>query len=219
MENHAYNLAEKLWHYHRLNHTLEKADVILVLCSHDKRVAERGAELFLEGWAPLLIYSGGFGAITKGMWAEPEAKLFADIAIKLGVPEEKILIESESTNTGENVLFTRKLLEEKGLQPQKFIVAQKPYMERRSYATFRQMWDEKELIVTSPQTTFAEYLENYSNPGLTRDDVIGIMVGDLQRIKLYPAKGFQIHQEIPDKIWAAYEELVSAGYNKYLISP
>jgi hypothetical protein len=43
------------------------------------------------------------------------------------------------------------------------------------------------------------------------------MVGDLQRIRLYPEKGFQIHQDIPDDVWDAYEELVKAGYTKYLI--
>ena len=33
----------------------------------------------------------------------------------------------------------------------------------------------------------------------------------------YPAKGFQIHQDIPDDVWRAYEELVEAGYDKYLV--
>jgi hypothetical protein len=42
------------------------------------------------------------------------------------------------------------------------------------------------------------------------------MVGDLQRIKLYPAKGFQIYQDIPADVWAAFEELVEAGYNQRL---
>ena len=34
-------LAKKLWDYHHTNHTLEKADCILALGSHDLRVAER----------------------------------------------------------------------------------------------------------------------------------------------------------------------------------
>jgi len=100
-----------------MNHQLFRADTILVLCSHDKRVAERGAQLFHEGWAPLLIFSGGLGAITRSIWSEPEADQFAAIAIKMGVPEEKILIENKSSNTGENILFTRQLLEEKSLTP------------------------------------------------------------------------------------------------------
>ena len=118
-----------------MNHQVAKADAILVLCSHDERVAERGAQLFLEGWAPLIIFSGGQGAITKALWDEPEAERFARIAVSLKVPRERILIEPNSTNTGENVQFTKKLLMEQGLDLQKFIVVQKPYMERRSYAT------------------------------------------------------------------------------------
>ncbi|GAB3543224.1 YdcF family protein [Spirosoma fluminis] len=216
MTQHTHDLAEKLWDYHHTNHTLEKADVILVLCSHDTRVAERGAELFLEGWAPLLIFSGGLGVITRSMWAEPEAELFARIAIGLGVPSERILVENRSSNTGENVLFTRQLLAKLHIDPETFMVVQKPYMERRSYATFRKVWPEKSVIVTSPQASFDEYLSAYSNPELTADDVVSIMVGDLQRIKLYPDKGFQIPQEIPADIWAAFEELVSAGYNRHL---
>jgi uncharacterized SAM-binding protein YcdF (DUF218 family) len=210
-------LAKRVWDYHRLNHTLEESDAILVLCSHDKSVAERGAQLFLDGWAPLLIFSGGLGAITKGIWSEPEADQFARIALQMGVPAERILIENKSTNTGENVLFTKQLLHEKGRDPQSFILVQKPYMERRSFATFRKFWPEKDALVTSPQVTFDEYVQKYSNQHLSRDDVIGIMVGDLQRIRIYPAKGFQIPQEIPPEVWSAYEQLVAAGYDKYLV--
>lgn len=211
-------LAETIWNYHQMKHQIAKADAIMVLCSHDERVAERGAQLFLEGWAPLIIFSGGQGAITKSLWDEPEAERFARIATAMNVPRESILIESASTNTGENVRFTRKLLAERGLDPQKFILVQKPYMERRSYATFRRYWPEKEVIVTSPQVSFRDYLAEYSNRALSAADVVSIMVGDLQRIKLYPALGFQIAQEIPNEVWEAFEGLVRAGYDKYLIS-
>jgi uncharacterized SAM-binding protein YcdF (DUF218 family) len=218
MDNHIHTLAERIWHYHQMKHQLERADTILVLCSHDKKVAERGAQLFLEGWAPLLIFSGGLGVITSRIWSKTEAEQFAEIAIQSGVPSEKILVENQSTNTGENILFTKRLLAQKQIDPRKFILVQKPYMERRSFATFKRFWPEKELVVTSPQVSFDEYLDNYANRELSSDDVIAIMVGDLQRIKLYPDKGFQIHQEIPEEIWSAYEELVKAGYTQYLIA-
>jgi uncharacterized SAM-binding protein YcdF (DUF218 family) len=218
MDNRTHTLAEKIWQYHQMKHQLEKADAILVLCSHDKKVAETGAKLFLEGWAPLLIFAGGLGSVTRGMWTEPEADQFAEIAIGMGVPSERILIENSSTNTGENILFTRQLLAEKRIDPQQFILVQKPYMERRSFATFRKMWPEKEVLVTSPQVSFDEYLRGYANEELSKDDVISIMVGDLQRIKLYAEKGFQIHQDVPHDVWSAYEELVKAGYNQRLVN-
>src|SRR5215216_79412 len=205
MDQQTFALAEKIWNYHLMKHQVAEADAILVLCSHDERVAERGAQLFLEGWAPLIIFSGGQGAITKNLWSEPEAERFARIAMSLNVPRESILIEAQSTNTGENIAFSKRLLAGKGLDPQKFIVVQKPYMERRSYATFRKLWPEKELIVTSPQVSFRNYLAEYANRSLSVADVVSIMVGDLQRIAIYPALGFQIEQEIPDDVWAAFE--------------
>jgi uncharacterized SAM-binding protein YcdF (DUF218 family) len=218
MNDRIHALANLLWHYHHLHHTLSKADAILVLCSHDLAVAERGARLFLEGWAPLLIFSGGLGTITKQLWHEPEADQFAAVARRLGVPAEKILVENQSTNTGENVLFTKRLLNEKQLDLRKIIVVQKPYMERRSYATFKKVWPDIELVVTSPQVSFDEYLGKYTHTALSQDDVISIMVGDLQRIRLYPSRGFQIDQDIPDDVWSAYEELVKAGYDRHLLA-
>ena len=218
MKDRISTLARIVWRYHQMSHKLEASDAILVLCSHDERVAERGAQLFLDGWGPLLIFSGGSGAITSRLWTEPEADRFATIATGMGVPHEKVLIERKSTNTGENVIFTKQLLAERGIDPVRFIVVQKPYMERRSYATFRLFWPDKEVLVTSPQVSFEDYLAEYANGALTSDDVVSIMVGDLQRIKLYPERGFQIPQDIPDEVWAAYEELVDAGYDRHLIS-
>ena len=205
--------AKLLWHYHHMQHTLTKADCILVLGSHDTRVAQRGAEIYLQGWAPLILFSGGLGRLTSESWTVSEADLFAQIAMEKGVPASAILIENKSTNTGENILFSQQLLQEKELSPQKFIVVQKPYMERRSYATFKKHWPDKELVVTSPQIAF----EDYANAEIPMEKVINIMVGDLQRIKVYPGKGFQVYQPIPDDVWQAYEHLVAAGFDKQLI--
>lgn len=204
--------ARKLWDYHHLYHSPAKSDCILVLGSHDLRVADRGAELYLEGWAPIILFSGGLGNVTKGIWKVPEADQFARIALDKGVPAEAIFIENQSTNTGENIEFSRQLLEDKGLNPHTFLLVQKPYMERRSYATFKKRWPEKELIVTSPKIPF----EEYPNDEIPMERVINIMVGDLQRIRIYPAKGFQIPQEIPDDVWEAYERLVAWGFDKHL---
>jgi Uncharacterized conserved protein len=211
--NEAIASAKILWDYHHVNHTLERSDCILVLGSHDTRVAERGAELYLQEWAPILIFSGGLGRLTSETWTDTEADKFAAIAERMGVPKEGILIENRSTNTGENILFTQQLLNEKDLDPKSFIVVQKPYMERRALATFQKHWPDKKLIVTSPQISFDEY----PNEEISLEHVINIMVGDMQRIKIYPAKGFQTFQEIPFDVWQAYERLVELGYDKHLI--
>jgi uncharacterized SAM-binding protein YcdF (DUF218 family) len=207
------DLAGKIWDYHHLNHTLEKSDVILVLGSNDLRVAEYAAELYLRDLAPLIVFSGNAGALTRERFDRPEAELFAEIALRKGVPESAILIEAESTNTGENVAFSRRLLESRGIDPESLILVQKPYMERRAYATFMNFWPGRRVLVASPPIPFSEY----PTEDLPRDLVISIMVGDLQRIKIYPERGFQIAQEIPDDVWQAFEKLVELGYDKHLI--
>jgi uncharacterized SAM-binding protein YcdF (DUF218 family) len=206
--------AKKLWDYHHLGHVPRPTGCILVLGSHDLRVAERGAELYLQGLSPILLFSGGLGNVTRNIWKEAEADLFARVALDKGVPSEAIFIENESTNTGENILFSRRLLAKRGLDPGEFLLVQKPYMERRSYATFRKQWPDKELLVTSPQISF----EDYPNPEIPVERVIEIMVGDLQRIRIYPEKGFQIYQDIPADIWQAYERLVGWGFTRHLVA-
>lgn len=205
-------LAKTIWDYHHIKISLQKADCILALGSQDTRVAERSAEIYLQGWAPLLIFSGGVGRITKDLWTETEAELFEKIALKKGVPRENMLLENRSTNTGENISFTRQLLQEKGLDPTSFILVQKPYMERRAYATFQKQWPGKTVYVTSPQISF----ENYPTDQFPSEQVINIMVGDLQRIRIYAEKGFQVPQVIPDEVWNAYERLVNLGFDRQL---
>jgi len=215
-------LAEQIWNYHLVNHSLEPSDIIFVLGSHDLRVAHRAAELFLAGLAPLLVFSGGLGNWTSGVFQKSEAETFADEAIRLGVPAKHIIIENRSTNTGENIRFTYSILKERGIRVTKMILVQKPYMERRTYATFMKQWIQPEndplvqIFVTSPQISFKDYP---NGADVSRDVLFNAMVGDLQRILYYPAQGFQIEQVVPEGVWEACEELVRRGYNKHVLQP
>ncbi len=136
-------LAQRIWDYHHVNHSLQPADCIMVLGSHDLRVAERGAELWQQGYAPWLLLAGGLGRLTLGLWQETEAEKFAKVAKEMGVPAENILIESRSTNTGENVALAYQLLLQRQIEVKQFILVQKPYMERRTLATFEKQWPGK----------------------------------------------------------------------------
>ena len=205
-------LAKKLWEYHNMINPLEKADVVVAFGSYDIRVAERAAELFLTGWASLIVFSGGRGRHTPAEW-DTEADEFMRRAVQMGVPQNCILIENKSTNSGENVLFTKALLETRAIYPKTVIVVHKPYMERRAYATCKKHWPEIKVIMTSPILSY----EEYPTDKIPKDEVIKDMVGDLERIKIYPEKGFQISQEIPPDVWEAYEELERRGYTKHLV--
>ena len=208
--------AKIIWEYMRMNTPLEKADAIFVLCSHDTRVANRAADLFNDGYAPWVIVSGGAGKLTQDLFNKPEAEVFKDILLQADVPEDRIIIEPNSANTGENVRFTYELLGKLSMTFDSFILVQKPYMERRTYATFKKQWPDTntKITVTSPVMSYEEYM---TSSVIDKDFVISVMVGDLQRIREYPKLGFQIEQDIPDEVWQAYEDLVAVGFNKHLM--
>ncbi len=206
-------LAQIIWDFNNQQDPIEKSDVILVLGSNDLRVAQRGAELFFQEYAPLLIFSGKEGNFTKGKWEKSEAEMLADVAIAMGVPKKNILIENESTNSGENIIFTKQLLEENKLYPTSFILVQKPYMQHRALATFKKLLPDRKVCITTLDIPFTEY----PNEFLSKEHIIHAMVGDLQRLQLYPAKGFSVPVEIPDSVLEAYHELIARGYTSRLL--
>jgi uncharacterized SAM-binding protein YcdF (DUF218 family) len=217
MDENIKKLAKIIWDYHNIRQEPRSADLIFVLCSNDIRIAEYAADLFLKNYAPLILFSGGQAHaddILATHWNVTEADKFAEATISKGVPKNKILIENRSTNTGENIRFSFKLLKEKKIVFRKLILVQKPFMLRRTYATFMMQWPKKnEIILTAPPFNF----ESYPNKIITRDALVHTMVGDLQRIRLYSERGFQIPQDIPNEAWRAFESLVDMGYTKHLL--
>ena len=211
-------LVEVLWDYLHLGKKIKKCDCILGLGCHDLHIPERCAELYHQGYADIVIFAGGLGKVTQYLWQVSEAEKFAEIAIKLGVPKDKIYLENKSTNTGDNFRFTKELIEKHNLNINSCLVVHKPYMERRCYAAFKAIMPDKDCFVTSPQINFGDYFKEYETGAVSQDEVINIMVGDLQRMKEYPKKGWQIPQDIPDEVWTSYEQLVKLGYNKYVIT-
>ncbi|MEZ8284637.1 hypothetical protein BCU17_09220 [Vibrio splendidus] len=199
-----------LWNFMSMGHKVTSSDCIFVLCSNDTRVAEYAAELYLQKVAPYIVFSGGVGRFTEGSFERSEAETFASIARDCGVPEADIIIEKHATNTGENVRFTYDLLTKRGLSPKRLTLVQKPFMEKRTYATFSKQWPEQaaEIRVTSQWQSWVDYF----NEELPLDMVLGALVADFERVKTYPAQGFQIEMPIPDDVDQAYQALKKLGF-------
>ena len=111
--------------------TLKQSDAIVVISGGetDLRVRE-GVKLFQQGWAPLLIMSGA--ARDAG---ESNAEAMKRLAIDLGAPADKILVEKEARNTVDNARFTQELLA--GHNVTSVILVTSPYHQRRAALTFR----------------------------------------------------------------------------------
>ena len=205
-----------LWDYLGMHQEPEKADCIVGFGNFNTDIARRAAELYHQGYAPKILFTGGLGRNTEGLLPEPEAVRFARVAMECGVPDEDILLEDKSTNTAENILFTKALLEDLGLPHGKLLGVHQPFMERRITAAVGVYWPELDFRVTSPQVTIPEYLAAAKKQGITENAAVSVIVGDFQRMDLYAKKGYQLPQHIPEEAWEAFYRLVEMGFDKQL---
>lgn len=194
-------------------------DLILCCCSNDLRVAERVAELYRSGAAPLVAFSGSVGALTSGLFGgRSEAAAFAEVAAAAGVPREAMLLEEASTNTGENARFTAAALAAAGSTPRRVLLVQKPYMEMRTLATFLRQWPLQPMptfAVASPCIPLEEYADD--SRGMPLEHIISVATGDAQRVALYPRMGFQAYMPVPAEVWRAIKTLIRAGYTSHAL--
>jgi hypothetical protein len=199
-------LARTLWDYACLAEPLIPATAIVGLGSYDLRVADRVAELWHQGLAPRVIFSGGWGNWTRGRWDRPEAEMFADRAMERGVPHGVIGLEPRSENTGENVRFTMPMLDGGA------IWVAKPQMGRRVRATLDVLAPGPEHRVASPTHGFdAAVLPDFTEAGLVAE-----LVGVHARLRDYPARGFQSPQRADPAADAAFARLLALGYGSAL---
>lgn len=192
--------------------TPDSAGILLAMGSQDPRVADTAARAFHKVRVDFLVCSGGYGKDTTGILKEPESVLYARRCRELGVPEDRILIEDKSTNSGENFRFSRALLMERKLCPRTGLVVCKPYMAKRAWATGTKQWPEVRWSVFRQELSFTEYLDQ----GNDLTTVLNLMVGDLQRLRAY-AGTFQAPVPVPEPVWQLYERLAADGYDQYVI--
>lgn len=188
------------------------ADIILAMGSQDLRVADLAAQAYFAYRARWLVCSGGFGKDTEALFCRPEGVLYAERCLRLDVPEERVLVEDKAANSGENFRFSRALLARRGVTPQTGVIACKPYMAKRALATGRMQWPEVDWSVARQRTSLTEYLKE----GNDVTAVLELMVGDLQRLRVY-AGSFQVPVEVPAPVWNACKRLAGDGYDRFVI--
>lgn len=205
--------AEILWDYLQMHQEPRPCSVGIALGSHDLGVADVAADLYHRGIFPLLVVTGANSPTTKDRMPRGEAVHYRERVLELGVPSERVLVEPRARNTGENIEFSRLLLQETGVEPTSVLLVSKPYEERRVYATARKLWDSADFMSASASVTLPEYAATIHDAKL----VIDMMVGATQRIRKYPDHGLSIRQELPDRVHIAYHRLVAAGFTNRLV--
>lgn len=203
-----------LWQFlagHRQTEIIETRWAIVLGCS-DGRVAEYAAEIFNAGLIKKIVVTGGLGRLTRDQFNQTEARYFADILEQNGVPGHGILLEQQASNSLENIINAKALLPGSVTNTPISLICRNIFRPRIN-ALMTTQWPDATWQILSPALDYSEYCQLNNPEQLARH----MMVGEIERLLMYPEQGWQAKVHVPSEVMAAYQHLKSAGFDQHSI--
>ncbi|MFQ5964060.1 MAG: YdcF family protein [Candidatus Scalinduaceae bacterium] len=114
---------------------ISRADAIVVLSGGEGMRIIKGISLFHKKTAPLIIMTGGSSSLFDQ--SLKSALLMKEVAMELGVPDGRIIAETESRNSRENALNTKQILDKMNVQ--RIMLVTSAFHMPRAYALFKKI--------------------------------------------------------------------------------
>lgn len=211
---------------------ISKADAMFVFGNDLILTMECAAVYFQRNIAKKLVICGGVGHSTKYLRNRAaqqneftpeevknlsEAEIYGEIAVRrYGISREKILLDTQSTNSGANAQNGLQLMRENHLVANHVIVIQDPILQKRAKASLEQQIGADAVISFAPflpkvtkGITFAKQGKKLWKKGR----FLELLLGEIPRLRDdqygYGPKGknFIPHVEIPKEIEEAFEKI------------
>lgn len=190
------------------------ADAVIGFGHFDLRIPAVCGTLFRGKRASHLVFTGGIGAGT-GTLGGPEADAFR-AELRRDFPEiadDSVFLETRSTNTAENIRFTERELagDPRGLALGKsirsVILVAHPLRLRRVRQTWRLLQADVPAAAFAPPTSMDQERRLYHRQNLSFEKQL---VGEIDRLRDYPARGWIERVTLPAEVLAAREYLAGA---------
>ncbi|MEG2931161.1 MAG: YdcF family protein [Ruthenibacterium sp.] len=213
-----------------------RADLLLLMGGSIPHGCRFAGQLYRAGLAKRMMTIGGVGHTTAAFCAQmqrvfpqldtaekPEGALMRDyLALAFEIPAKEILVESSSTNCGENVRFAREILEKEGRMPKTAIVLHDSTMQRRMGATMEKEWADFGVTCVHYASYTVKLIPCGDTLRFEPNNILGLwepehymslLLSEIPRLRDdaqgYGPRGcgFLAHVEVPQAVLDAYERL------------
>ncbi|MFA5358651.1 MAG: YdcF family protein [Patescibacteria group bacterium] len=174
---------KKITDYVFINSVPCRADVAIVFGTRHSEPIDLVAKLCQNGHVEKVVLSGGVNSQT----GQVEAEVMKNLLVGIGIDESRLIVENRSTNTLENVIFSKNVISEQiGLEKIGTIIAVvKHFHARRAVMTLRKHFPKNIKIVPVAYDIHGFGKEDWYNC----DDGIEKVMGELEKIEKYLDKG------------------------------
>lgn len=175
-----------------LQNEMQKADIIFIPGGSHPELGEHAAELWEQGFARLIMPSGGvsiktgkFGGVKskKELYNKDyktDCEFLVDVLMKNGIPENSIIWENISGYTKENAIFSRRIADENNLTIRKAILCCKSFHARRSLMCYQLAFPDTEFYI-HPVPYYQDNILISKENWYKTDVGIKRVLGELQR--------------------------------------
>lgn len=210
---------KKIWNYMVLNEAYPPCELIMGCGCANLTIPVTCSDLFKQGFGKNILFAGGLGKLTKEMFSQSEAEVYEKIAIEQGVSPNRIFLEKQSTNTGDNFRLSIPILVQSNIPSDSILIVHNRLSERRTLSAAKAIMPNKKIYITSGKLTFNDFVQKLEKRTEAEvHSIISVLVGDIQRMIVYPQFGWQVHQSISEEVLTSYSFFKQKGYNTYIIS-
>ena len=114
---------------------ISPCDIILVPGGSHPQLAEKAADLYKQGMAEYILFSGRANPNIPDF--QSEAEYLKSLAVNLGVPSDRIICEDKAAHTFENAEFSLVTINQMGIKAEKVILVCKAFHSRRVLSTYQ----------------------------------------------------------------------------------
>lgn len=174
---------KKITNYIFLKSFPQKAELALVFGTRHQEAITKAYDLYHNELISKILISGGINRVT----GENEALEMSQKLIKLGVNYGDIILEDKSTNSLENVLFSKKVIEQNfGFEKVKKIIAVvKHYHSRRALMTLKKHFPKTIELIPVTYEIYGFTIDNWFDNKTGKEKVLS----EWNKIPKYLAKG------------------------------
>lgn len=221
----------------------EEASLVILAGNCLPILADKAAGLYQNNQVKKIFLVGGIGHATAKLHRNFEKQgitfdstlsesemCFQYLKAKYRLPDEAFLLETVSTNSGENARNALEMMRREGELPRRILLMNDPTLQRRTKATFEKVWSTEKVqfinyVPFVPQVVAIGKEIHFTQPELngqwSKEYFYALVLGEMVRLKddengYGPkGKGYLNHVEIPEEVWVAYQRIASQVSGKF----